>query len=113
MAAPLRGDLVQHHRGLGDAAAAAAVLLGDRDADPAALGHAGVEVPRELVLAVAPRPVVVVEPGAEVTDRVGDETPGPPRGGRSECSCPAVWHPDPERPRVEARSPDQVVILVP
>ena len=73
IAAPLARDLVEHHRGVGDAAAAAAVLLGDGETEPAALGQAGVEVPRELVLAVAPGPVVVVEPGAQLADRVGDQ----------------------------------------
>ena len=41
--------------------------------DPAAFGHAAVEVPRELVLAVAARPVVVVEPRAHVADRLRDQ----------------------------------------
>ena len=41
------GHLPQHDRRLGDAPPAAAVLLGDGDAQPAALGHPPVEVPGE------------------------------------------------------------------
>ena len=68
-----RGDFVQHDRGVGDPASAAAVLLGQRDADPAAFGHPRVEVPRELVLAVAARPVVVVETRTDAADRLRDQ----------------------------------------
>ena len=46
-------DAVEHQRRLGDALTAAPVLLGDGDADPAALGHGPVELPREAVLLVA------------------------------------------------------------
>ena len=64
---------MQQDGGIGDPPAAAAVLLGQRDPDPAAFGHAGVEVPREAVLAVARGPVVVVEAGADVAHRFGDQ----------------------------------------
>ena len=67
-----RGDLLEHHRRLGDALAAAAVLLGDGDADPAALGERVVEVPRELVGLVLLRPVLVGEVGADPSDPLAD-----------------------------------------
>ena len=68
-----RGDFVEDHRGVGDPASAAAVLLGQRDADPSAFGHPRVEVPGELVLAVAARPVVVVETRTDAADRLRDQ----------------------------------------
>ena len=43
------GDLLEQERGLGDAEAVAAVLLGRGDAEPAALGERVVELRRELV----------------------------------------------------------------
>ena len=67
-----RGDLLEHRRGLADALAAAAVALGDGDADPAAGGHRVVELPREAVLLVARRPVVVVEAAAHRPHRLAD-----------------------------------------
>ena len=75
--APVHGrtggrHLLQHDRGLGDALAAAAELFGDGDPDPAALGHVGVEVPRELVVLVAVTPVGVGVLGADPTHAVAD-----------------------------------------
>ena len=52
-----RGDLLLDDRRLGDAKAAAAVLLGDGDAEPAGLGHGVVELPGELVALVVLVPV--------------------------------------------------------
>ena len=46
------GDFLQQQRGLGDAEAVAAVLLGRGDAEPAALGEGVVELGRELVALV-------------------------------------------------------------
>ena len=85
-------DLVEHHRGVGDAAPAAAVLLGDRQPEPAALGQAGVEVPGELVLAVAAGPVVVVESGAQRRGSRPRSGPGRRRGARRWTSRWAVCH---------------------
>jgi hypothetical protein len=59
-------------RGLGDAAAAAAVLLGDGDPDPPRIGHHLVELPGEPVVGVALHPVLVVEPVTYRVDGVGD-----------------------------------------
>ena len=67
------GHLLQHDRGLGNAPAATAVSGRDGDADPAALGHCGVEFPRERVALVEFGPVVVGKPGADLTNRLADE----------------------------------------
>ena len=67
-----RGDAVEHERGFGDAATASAVVLGDGDTDPAAVRHRFVELPREAVLALARRPVGVVEGGTDLVDGVDD-----------------------------------------
>ena len=73
IAAPGRRDLLEHDRRLGDALAAAAVLLGDGDADPAALGHRLVELPRELVLGVAARASRRRRTSAHTAHRVADQ----------------------------------------
>ena len=65
--------LLQHDRGLGDASPATAVRGRDGDADPAALGHRGVELPGERVGLVEFGPVLVGEPGADLTNRLADE----------------------------------------
>ena len=67
-----RGDLLEHDRRLGDALPAAAELLGDGDADPAAVGHRVVEVPRELVRLVLLGPVLVGVVGADAPDSLAD-----------------------------------------
>ena len=67
-------DLVEDDGGVGDPAAAAAVLLGERDPDPAALRHARVEVPREAVLPIAGGPVLVVEGATGVAHRLRDQS---------------------------------------
>src|SRR5437764_118079 len=67
------GHLLQHDRGLGDAPAATAVPGRDGDADPAALGHRGVELPGERVALVEFGPVFVGEPGADLTNRLANE----------------------------------------
>lgn len=66
------GDAVQHQGSLRDATPATAPPLGDRDPDPPALGHRGVELPRETVLLVARRPVRVVEPLAHPVHGLDD-----------------------------------------
>jgi hypothetical protein len=63
---------VEHDRALRDPSPATAVLLGNGDAEPPALGHRRVERPRELVALVARRPVRVVEVRAHPIDRVGN-----------------------------------------
>ena len=67
-----RGDLLEHHRRLGDPLPAAAELLGDGDADPAAVGERVVEVPRELVRLVLLGPVLVGVVGADALDPLAD-----------------------------------------
>ena len=52
---------------------AAAVLLGDGDADPTPFGHRPVEVPRELVVLVVVPPVGVVEAGAHGAHALADQ----------------------------------------
>ena len=67
------GHLFEHNRGLGDAAAASAVFGRDGDADPAALGHRLVELPRERVALVPFGPVLIREPGADLADRLAQQ----------------------------------------
>jgi hypothetical protein len=71
-ARPRRRDLLKQQRRLGDAAAVAAVFLRDRDAEPAGGGEGLVELGRELVRRVPFHPVLVVEPGGQLTDRLAD-----------------------------------------
>ena len=61
---------LHHDRGLGDAEPGAAVFLRHRDAEPAAFRDRLMELVRKLAVAVACEPVLVVEAGAELRDRV-------------------------------------------
>ena len=56
-----RRDLTQHYRCLGDAETAAAILLGNRYAEPTAIGERVVELPRECVSLVMIGPVLIRE----------------------------------------------------
>ena len=65
-------DLLEQQRGLEDPEAAAAVLLGHADAEPAGVGERLVELPGELVLGVLLEPVLLVEAGGQLGDRPPD-----------------------------------------
>src|SRR5262249_22054915 len=56
---PRTGDLAHHQRRLGDPETAAAVLLGNRDAQPPAARDFGIELVRELGACVAIAPVFI------------------------------------------------------
>src|SRR5690606_698997 len=57
---------------LGDAVPVPPVLLGSRDAEPAGFGERVVELVRELVCRVRLHPVLVVELGCQLGDRLPD-----------------------------------------
>jgi hypothetical protein len=67
------GHLLEDDGGLVDPHSPAAVLLGDGDAHPAAVGHGLVEVMGEAVLVVTLRPVLVGEGGADLADAFTDQ----------------------------------------
>ena len=67
------GHLLEHDGRLGDATAAAAVLLRNGNPDPATGGHRVVERPRELVLGVTTRPVLVRKVGTHLAYRIADQ----------------------------------------
>ena len=79
-----RGDLLLDDGRLGDAQAAPAVLLGDGQAEPAALGHRVVELPGELV--VGCRAPSSTRPGTPCTWCGWRH--GCPRGSGPACSRP-------------------------
>ena len=64
------GHRLHHDRGLGDAEPRAAVFLRHGDAEPAALRDRLMERVRKPAVAVACKPILVVEAGAELRDGV-------------------------------------------
>jgi len=59
------GDRLHHRRRLGDAKSAAAVGLGHGDAEPAGLGKGAMELVREVPVAIAAQPILIVEAAAD------------------------------------------------
>ena len=84
-------DLLEQQRRLGDAEAVAAVLLGDRHAEPAAVGDGVVELLREFVRQVLFHPVVVVELAPPARRPTYGSAPDP-RSARNSFHRRALMH---------------------
>ena len=70
---PELADVSHDDRRLGDAESRAAVLLRDRDAEPAAVGDRLVELVRKLVREILFHPILVVELPSQLGYRLADQ----------------------------------------